>query len=156
MLATYPKDGIRNGRKAVEMALRACELTQWERGAYLDTLAASYAESGDFDAAIRFQQRAVEYSKEEPAEVQTEIRDRIQQYRDKKPHRELPPSREGQSPSREGQSPSREGQSPSGETKAPSGETKAPSGETKAPSQEKKKPDGEALKGEESAEKKKE
>ncbi len=46
-LAVCPKDGVRDAKKAVEYATRACELSEWKNASLLDTLAAAYAESGD-------------------------------------------------------------------------------------------------------------
>jgi tetratricopeptide (TPR) repeat protein len=46
LLATVDKASIRDGRKAVEMALKACELSDWKNPLYLFTLAAAYARFG--------------------------------------------------------------------------------------------------------------
>jgi tetratricopeptide (TPR) repeat protein len=60
-LATSPEDSLRDGALAVEIATRAIESTDGEPlPNHLDTLAAAYAEIGDFDAAIREEQRALE------------------------------------------------------------------------------------------------
>ena len=53
-LATCPQSDYRNGAEAVEEGLKACELSDWQYWAAVDTLAAAYAESGDFDRAIQF------------------------------------------------------------------------------------------------------
>jgi len=46
LLATCPDAKLRDGRKAVELATKACELNQWKSPDLIDTLAAAYAEAG--------------------------------------------------------------------------------------------------------------
>jgi hypothetical protein len=57
-LATCPNDGIRNGAEAVRHAAKACELSYWQQWKYIDTLAAAWAENGDFKRAVEFEQQA--------------------------------------------------------------------------------------------------
>jgi tetratricopeptide (TPR) repeat protein len=59
LLATCPQAGFRDGKKAVGNATMACELTGWKGSAMLDTLAASYAEAGDFASAVKWENQAI-------------------------------------------------------------------------------------------------
>jgi Flp pilus assembly protein TadD len=60
-LATCPDPQYRNGKIAVVAAERACELSRWNVAGYLDTLAAAYAESGDFDHAVLWETKFLTY-----------------------------------------------------------------------------------------------
>ncbi|MBA2432216.1 MAG: tetratricopeptide repeat protein [Chthoniobacterales bacterium] len=87
LLATSPDQSVRDGRRAVETAEQACEMTKWERAAYVDTLAAAQAESGDFGTAVISQMRAVALVEEiHPSRAGME--ERLQLYREQKPYRE--------------------------------------------------------------------
>jgi WD40 repeat protein/serine/threonine protein kinase len=59
VLATDPDSRYRDGQRAVRLAERAVAVTWRESAAYLDTLAAAYAETGQFTNAIRIQQEAI-------------------------------------------------------------------------------------------------
>src|SRR4029077_7608990 len=61
--ATCPEAGMRDGKEAVELANKACELSQRRNSSYLDTLAAAYAEAGNFDQAIKYQNQVVQMTK---------------------------------------------------------------------------------------------
>jgi tetratricopeptide (TPR) repeat protein len=58
LLATSPDGNIRNGERAVQLAERACELTNYKQTVFIGTLAAAYAEAGQFDDAIATAQKA--------------------------------------------------------------------------------------------------
>ncbi|OGQ03774.1 MAG: hypothetical protein A2026_19090 [Deltaproteobacteria bacterium RBG_19FT_COMBO_46_12] len=82
LFATAGAQGFRNGKKAVELALRACGLSDWRNAEYLDTLAAAYARVGDFDNAVKWEKKALESSKS--AET-SEFQQRLNFYRERKP-----------------------------------------------------------------------
>jgi len=57
LLATCPDPIFRDGAQAVRYAEQVCRATDWGNAAYLDTLAAAYAERGDWAKAIWWQER---------------------------------------------------------------------------------------------------
>jgi tetratricopeptide (TPR) repeat protein len=86
VLSTSPDDKIRNGKRALDLALKACEVTQYKKAHILSTLAAAYAEMGDFKTAIKWSQKAVEFGS---AEEQEALQKELDSYRAEKPFREL-------------------------------------------------------------------
>jgi tetratricopeptide (TPR) repeat protein len=56
--ATSPDDTLRNGDEAVRLAERACDLTHYEQPVFVGTLAAAYAETGQFEKAEAAAKRA--------------------------------------------------------------------------------------------------
>jgi tetratricopeptide (TPR) repeat protein len=59
LLATARDASIRNGPQAIELATRACQMTQWKNDLCIGTLAAAYAEIGDFDKAAELITKAM-------------------------------------------------------------------------------------------------
>lgn len=88
LLASCPDAAIRNGPRAMELALKAGELCDWIDSEALAALAAAYAETGDFEKAVATQQEALDASFEnEKAAYQQ----RLELYQSGKPYREPPP-----------------------------------------------------------------
>jgi protein O-mannosyl-transferase len=89
ILATAPESSLRNGKEAIELAQRAVELSDGEEPAYLDTLAAAYAEAGRFDEAVKTAEKATELAAQQKKKVFAEaIRARIQTYKKGAPFRQ--------------------------------------------------------------------
>jgi tetratricopeptide (TPR) repeat protein len=84
--ATCPDEKYRDGKRAVESATKACELTNWNNPVYLETLAAAYAERGDFDSAVKWQAKANELRAED--EDKTDGESRLKLYEEKQPFRD--------------------------------------------------------------------
>jgi hypothetical protein len=59
LLAACPVDLLRNGQEAVEHATWANNAAGWSTPSFLGTLAAAYAEIGDFDQAVRWHTKAL-------------------------------------------------------------------------------------------------
>jgi hypothetical protein len=68
ILATCPKDTVRDGKQAIAHATKACELTEYRNPFYIDTLAAAFAEAGEFESALQQMERAIPLI-EDPAAV---------------------------------------------------------------------------------------
>lgn len=75
---------LRDGKLAVVDATRACELTHWQDAEILATLAAAYAESGQFQDAIQTQMKAVRLA---PRDERVDYLARVRLYQQQKPYR---------------------------------------------------------------------
>jgi tetratricopeptide (TPR) repeat protein len=89
LLATCPKDNIRDGEQAVKRATIACEQSDWKSPHILGALAAAYAEKGNFKEAIKWQEKAISI-KYALSGDQDEARARLKLYKDGKPFRQKP------------------------------------------------------------------
>jgi tetratricopeptide (TPR) repeat protein len=85
VLATSPDDNVRDGDRAIELATKACELTDYKTPHILSTLAAAYAEKGDFETARKWSQQAVDMDDKEHDE---QLRKELASYKENKPWRE--------------------------------------------------------------------
>jgi tetratricopeptide (TPR) repeat protein len=65
VLATSPDEKLRDGPKALKFATKAAEETKFETPHILSTLAAAYAETGDYENAAKWSQKAVELSQKD-------------------------------------------------------------------------------------------
>ena len=86
LLATSKFDEMRNGTLALDQAQKAVEGK--ESAAYLDTLAAAYAELGNFAEAIAVQERAIEAITDEEQDLRGELQTRLEYYQRSQPWRE--------------------------------------------------------------------
>jgi len=90
VLATAPESSCRDGRLAIEHATKACELTKWRESYYFDTLAAAYAEAGDYAKAVEWQSKAVtdsEFQRRVGAEEYSRAKERLGLFKVRKPWR---------------------------------------------------------------------
>jgi hypothetical protein len=83
--ATCRDEAGRNGPEAVKYAQMACTASQWHCWSFIDTLAAAYAECGDFANAIMCVERAIQLA---PPDDQPTLRAAAAGYRDNQPFRE--------------------------------------------------------------------
>ena len=92
LLATCPRDDLRNGAEALDLAQRACK--SWpndQRQSALDTLAAAQAEVGDFDSAVTTCRDAIALARQaNDKALATNIQSRLAAYQARKPWRERP------------------------------------------------------------------
>jgi tetratricopeptide (TPR) repeat protein len=86
--ATCPERAVRDGKAAVKDGLKACRITSWRDADYVDTLAAAYAETGDFQLAAKYQAQALRGRHIAP-EDRPEMEARLTLYQQRKPYREL-------------------------------------------------------------------
>lgn len=88
LLATSEDDSIRDGEKSLELATEACEISEYKEAFILSTLAAAYAELGDFEEARKWIAKAKEIS---PERLADEIAKEAASYDEDKPWRENNP-----------------------------------------------------------------
>ena len=98
LLATSPEEELRDGERAIELGTEAAEITKFEQAHILSTVAAGYAENGDFESAIEWIEKGLKANKvagkkdgavEEAIERQEKsLRAELKSYQEEKPWRE--------------------------------------------------------------------
>jgi tetratricopeptide (TPR) repeat protein len=86
-LSTCPQADVRDGKRAIELATKACRRSQWKQGEYIDTLAAAYAEADDFPRAIDFEKKAIAASASDPPQVRRAYAEHLESYERRRPWR---------------------------------------------------------------------
>ena len=86
LCSTCPDEKYCDGKKAIELATKACELSAWKTWNHVGTLGAAYAESGDWENAIKYQEKAIEMATDEKDKVGG--RERLELYKNKQPYRQ--------------------------------------------------------------------
>jgi tetratricopeptide (TPR) repeat protein len=86
MLATSTNASLRNGPLAVTFAEKAVTATRRRYASFLDTLAAAYAEAGEFEKAVAIQNEAITLLKD--AASKQDYTSRLRLYEAKTPYRE--------------------------------------------------------------------
>jgi tetratricopeptide (TPR) repeat protein len=85
--ATCPDARFRSCTEAVKWAKRSCELTNWKSYDSINGLAAAYAECGDFDRAVTFEQQALkvsQFSKKDRLQMEQQL----SLFKEHKPYRD--------------------------------------------------------------------
>jgi tetratricopeptide (TPR) repeat protein len=90
LLATHPDQAVRDGRQAVKLAQEACRQTKHQRPEMLRSLAAAYAETGQFDQARQTAEQAVQLARRSGSQPLVEsLEADLRNYREGLPIREM-------------------------------------------------------------------
>lgn len=98
VLATSPRDEIRDGQRSLELGEKAARLSEYSEPHILSTLAACYAETGDFENAIRWAEKAVELGRAEEHGQIEQLEAELESYRKNEPWREIQETEENKVP----------------------------------------------------------
>jgi tetratricopeptide (TPR) repeat protein len=85
ILSTCPDEKLRDGKRAVELALKGCKLTEYKDWNRLDTLSAAYAEAGNFEKAVEWIKKTIELA---PQIQKQALKKKEALYQSQKPLRE--------------------------------------------------------------------
>lgn len=84
LMATCPDDSIRNEQLAIQAARRAIAIDGESDHTYLETLAAAYANAGQFEEAAAIQSRAIRIA---PADRMEQQQERLRMFQQGQPYR---------------------------------------------------------------------
>ncbi len=87
--ATCPEPAYRDGKKAIRLAAKGCDLIAWKSPFALGCLAAAYAEAGEFKAAVRWQKKTIELLAADDT-FRPRYLERLAQFEKRQPYREQP------------------------------------------------------------------
>ncbi|MEI7729642.1 MAG: tetratricopeptide repeat protein [Verrucomicrobiota bacterium] len=91
LLATAPQPNLRNGAEAVRLAEAAAQATGYRQILIVGTLAAAYAEAGQFPKAVATAEKAIAMAQAQGQTALVETNRRLlQEYRQNRPHRQSP------------------------------------------------------------------
>jgi len=91
LLATSADPSVRDGLRAEELAMQACEMTRYRVPGPLEALAAALAEQGRFPQAVAAAEKALQLAREAKADqIAEKILARVRLYRAGKPYRRGP------------------------------------------------------------------
>ena len=83
--ATCPDEALRDGKRALDEATKACELSEWKHPMCLGTLAAAHAELGQWADAVKWQEKAIARADKNTLD---EFRKCLELYKASKPKRD--------------------------------------------------------------------
>ena len=88
LLATDTDDTLRDGKRTVEMATKASNWYGNKDAAAIDTLAAAYAETGDFESAIKWSEKSLELASPTDKNLRSVIARHLESFKKRKAWRE--------------------------------------------------------------------
>jgi tetratricopeptide (TPR) repeat protein len=92
IMSTHPDPAVRRTFEPVDLAKRGVELTQSKEPAFLDALAAAYAQTSRFSEACELVSQAIEILPQGKTSPQADaLRARLALYKEEKPYREPVP-----------------------------------------------------------------
>jgi tetratricopeptide (TPR) repeat protein len=90
IFAACPNDEYRDGKRAVELATKAGDFCDWIDADLIDTLASAFAERGEFENAVEWQEKALGRTLETDKDRYRSRLSRLDLYKTGKPYRFKP------------------------------------------------------------------